>query len=60
MPRTLSALSTHGRDESVVKMIKTVLQHHDRVLVVYGASHLDFEWDQLVGLMGIPKKTKPF
>ncbi len=56
----LSALSTHGRDESVVKTIKTVLEHHDRVLVVYGASHLDFEWDQLVGLMGIPRKAKPF
>jgi hypothetical protein len=57
---TLSALSTEGRDESVLDTIKTVLKGHNRVLVVYGASHLDSEWAGLVELMGVPKKTKPF
>jgi hypothetical protein len=56
----LSGLNTQERDESVVKAIKTALQNHSRVLVVYGASHLDFEWKQLVQFMGVPKKTKPF
>lgn len=57
---TLSALNTQERDESVVATIKTALQNHDRVLVVYGASHLDFEWRDLVQFMGVPKQTKPF
>jgi hypothetical protein len=56
----LSALSTEERDESVLHTIKTVLKDHNRVLVVYGASHLDFEWAGLVEMMGVPKKTKPF
>jgi hypothetical protein len=43
-----------------VERIKTVLKDHNRILVVYGASHLDFEWNELVGFMGVPKKTKLF
>jgi hypothetical protein len=57
---TLSALSTKARDENLVVTIKTALRNHNRVLVVYGASHLDFEWEELVRFMGVPKKTKPF
>ena len=57
---TLSALSTKARDENVVATIKTTLENRNRVLVVYGASHLDLEWEELVQFMGVPKKTKPF
>jgi hypothetical protein len=57
---TLSAVCNKARDENVVSTIKTVLQDHNRVLVVYGASHVDFEWQELVEFMGIPKTTKPF
>lgn len=57
---TLSAISTEGRDASVLDTIQTVLKDHKRVLVVYGASHLDFEWRGLVRMMGVPQKTKPF
>jgi len=57
---TLSALSTTARDENIVATIKTAIENHSRVLVVYGASHLDFEWEELVRFMGMPKKTKPF
>lgn len=57
---TLAALSVAVRDASVVAAIKSALQTHDRVLVVYGASHLDFEWDDLVRLMGAPTKSKPY
>jgi hypothetical protein len=57
---TLSALSTKARDENLLTTIKTSLQNHNRVLIVYGASHLGFEWEELVQFMGVPKKTKPF
>jgi hypothetical protein len=57
---TLSALSTKARDENLLTTIKSSLQNHNRVLVVYGASHLGFEWEELVQFMGVPKKTKPF
>ncbi len=57
---TLSALCTEARDKNVAATIKTLLRSHNRVLVVYGASHLDFEWQGLTQLMGVPKKTKPF
>jgi phosphoheptose isomerase len=57
---TLSALSTTARDENIVATIKTAIENHSRVLVVYGASHLGFEWEELVRFMGMPKKTKPF
>jgi hypothetical protein len=57
---TLSALSARARDENVVTTIKVALQNHKRVLVVYGASHLVFEWKKLVQLMGSPKRSKPF
>jgi hypothetical protein len=56
----LSAVSTKARDDNVVAVIKKALEAHDRVLVVYGASHLIYEWNELVELMGKPKKTKPF
>jgi hypothetical protein len=57
---TLSALSTRARDENIVATIKTALENHSRVLVVYGASHFGLEREELVRLMGMPKKTKPF
>jgi hypothetical protein len=57
---TLSAVITKARDENVVATIKTALEKHKRVLVVYGHSHLESEWEELVQFMGIPKKTKPF
>jgi hypothetical protein len=57
---TLSALSTKARDENIVATIKMAIENHSRVLVVYGASHFDSEWDELVRFMGMPKKTKPF
>jgi hypothetical protein len=57
---TLVGLSNKMRDRNIVATIKTVLQNHNRVLIVYGASHLDFEWEELVQFLGIPKKTKPF
>jgi hypothetical protein len=56
----LSALSTKARDENIVAIIKTALQNHNQALIVYGAPHLDFEWEELVQFMGVPKKTKPF
>ena len=57
---TLSALSTKAWDKNVVATIKTALEKHKRVLAVYGHSHLESEWEELVQFMGIPKKTKPF
>lgn len=57
---TLSGLVKTVRDQHIVSVITTVLRNHNRVLVVYGASHLDFEWRALVKLMGVPKRSKPF
>ena len=58
MGTRLSHLSTAMRDENVVEMIGTALQSHNRVLVVYGASHLKFEWQDLVRSYGKPVKKK--
>lgn len=57
---TFSRLGKTVRDQNIVNTIKRALKRQNRVLVVYGASHLDFEWKELVGFMGVPRKTKPF
>ena len=57
---TLSHLSNSIRDANVVTTIQTAFETHNRVLVIYGASHLVFEWDQLIALYGKPKKIKVF
>lgn len=57
---TLSAVCNKARDENVVATIKSVVSNHARVLVVYGASHLDFEWQDLLSALGVPKYSKPF
>ncbi|MBU6462684.1 MAG: hypothetical protein KGL35_15640 [Bradyrhizobium sp.] len=48
------------RDESVVTTIQQAIEKHNRVLVVYGASHFVFEWNQLEQIMGTPTWSKPF
>lgn len=40
----LAGLSNPVRDRNVVVTIQTVLRNNNRLLVVCGASHLDFEW----------------
>jgi hypothetical protein len=57
---TLSALSDEARDSNIVETVKTALYTHSRVLIVYGASHLTFEWNDLVRMMGEPRKTKVY
>lgn len=64
VPRTLlhalSRVFDQARDQNVVQTIKYVIQQYNRLLVVYGGSHLGFEWNELVRFMGVPKQTKPF
>jgi hypothetical protein len=57
---TLSALSDEARDANVVETLKSALHAHSRVLIVYGASHLTFEWNDLVRMMGKPRKAKVY
>jgi hypothetical protein len=57
---TLTRIDLVMRDESVVTTIQQALEKHNRVLVVYGASHLVFEWNQLEQIMGTPTWSKPF
>lgn len=57
---TLSRLSVEARDSNVVDTIRSALQAHNTVLVVYGASHLTFEWRELIRMMGKPRRTKVF
>lgn len=46
------------RDQTVVSQITSALGRHHLVLVVYGGSHLQFEWSDLVELLGVPKKSE--
>ncbi len=48
------------RDQSVVSKIKRAFNIQRRVLVVYGGSHLEYEWNDLVQLLGVPKQSRPF
>jgi hypothetical protein len=57
---TLARIDLVMRDESVVTAIQQALDKHNRVLAVYGASHLVFEWNQLEQIMGTPTWSKPF
>lgn len=57
---TLARVDLVMRDGNIVTTIQQVLAKHNRVLVVYGASHLVFEWDQLQQIMGTPVWSKPF
>lgn len=57
---TLESVDLVMRDESVVTAIQQAIEKHKRVLVVYGASHLVFEWNQLEQMMGTPTWSKPF
>lgn len=56
----LSAADSVMRDGSVVSAIQQATSTYQRILVVYGASHLVFEWSQLIGLLGTPEFTKPY
>ena len=56
----MSAVDSVMRDGSVVGVVKRTLAKHTRVLVVYGASHLVFEWSSLEAFMGVPTSSKPF
>jgi hypothetical protein len=56
----LSVADTVMRDGNVVSTIQQATSTYQRILVVYGASHLVFEWSQLVGLLGTPEFTKPY
>ena len=56
----LSATDSVMRDGSVVATIQQATSAYQRVFVVYGASHLVFEWPQLIVLLGIPQFTKPY
>jgi hypothetical protein len=56
----LSVADTVMRDGNVVSTIQKAASTYQRVLVVYGASHLVFEWSQLLGLLGTPTLTKPY
>lgn len=56
----LSRVSEQVRDENIVRTVKSVTEKYDRVLIVYGASHLEFEWKELVDFLGTPRKSKPF
>ncbi len=56
----LSRVFGQVRDENVLRTVRSVLRKYNRVLVVYGASHVNFEWNGLVQLLGVPVQTKPF
>jgi hypothetical protein len=56
----LSRTFDEVRDENVVRTIKSAFEKYNRVLTVYGASHFDFEWKELIQFLGVPKRTKPF
>jgi hypothetical protein len=56
----IASLYDEVRDANVVRTIQEALRTHNCVLVVYGASHLDFEWNVLVKLYGTPVKKKLF
>lgn len=55
-----SSVDSAMRDGSVVATIQEALGKYDRVLVVYGASHVVFEWNQLEQMLGVPTYSKPF
>jgi hypothetical protein len=57
---TLAGIDLVMRDGNIVTTIQQAIAKHNRVLVVYGASHLVFEWDQLQQIMGTPAWSKPF
>jgi hypothetical protein len=57
---TLARIDLVMRDGNIVAAIQQAIAKHNRVLVVYGASHLVFEWDQLQQIMGTPAWSKPF
>ncbi len=49
-----------SRDRAVVKTIERMLNRYDRVLVVYGGSHLITEEPALKAMLGSPLYAKPF
>jgi len=57
---TLAGIDLVMRDGNIVATIQRAIEKHNRVLVVYGASHIVFEWTQLKQLMGTPTWSKPF
>ena len=57
---TLASIDLVMRDGNIVTTIQQAIAKHNRVLVVYGASHLVFEWNQLEQIMGTPTWSKPF
>jgi hypothetical protein len=57
---TLARIDLVMRDGNIVTTIQQAIAKYNRVLVVYGASHLVFEWDQLQQIMGTPAWSKPF
>lgn len=51
---------SHTRDKAIVQTIERMLNQYDRVLIVYGASHLLTEEPSLKAMMGTPEYIKIF
>jgi hypothetical protein len=56
----MSATDSVMRDGNVIKTIQMVSSKYQRALVVYGASHLVDEWNQLIAMLGTPTFSKPY